>query len=344
MVPDSSRTSDLPSSRRPTSPSPSPSLSLEIASLSDPGLEREKNEDNLLVTAFGASSRALPGATRLTLNPSGWALLAVCDGMGGANAGEVASQMAVDLLEETMLREGAAEHPASLGPRLIRSLEEASRRIHHKATERASLAGMGTTATACVLAGTTLHIAQIADSRAYLLRRGRLTQLTRDQTLATLMLESGQLAPEEVHTFAFSHVILQAIGTTDRIEVDLRQITVAAGDLLLLCSDGLHGPVTDAQIQQTLEREPTPAAACEALIALAHEAGAPDNISCIVARIEGTTLQLPTTEVEIERPPTAPEPPPTTERPESRSPPEEDQVSSSKPPTMLARLRAFFNR
>ena len=343
MMPDSSRIPDLPSSRRPRAAAPTPSLCLEVASRTDAGLERDNNEDNLLVTALGASARALPRATRLVIEPPGFALLAVCDGMGGARAGEVASRLAVDLLEEAMLQKGPAASPAELGPRLTYSLEEASRRIHQQASQRSAQSGMGTTATACALAGDTLHIAQIADSRAYLLRRGRLTQLTRDQTLATLMLESGQLAPEEVHTFAFGHVILQAVGTAERVEVDLRQITVCAGDVLLLCSDGLHGPVSDAQIQQILEREPTPAAACDALITQALDAGGPDNISCIVARIEGSALAQPTGEVQIERPAPPPEDLiPQTERPVPVTP--EDPAPSSKPPSMLEKLRAFFNR
>ena len=139
---------------------------------------------------------------------------------------------------------------------------------------------MGTTATACALAGDALYLAQVGDSRAYLLRDGCLTQLTRDQTLARLMLERGQITPEELPNFPYGHVILQALGTAERVEVDLTRVRVARGDVLLVCSDGLHGLVPDDTLRAALAAEPSATAACEALVGLALEAGGHDNITC----------------------------------------------------------------
>jgi serine/threonine protein phosphatase PrpC len=246
-----------------STPCPRPSVYLDVAARTDVGLEREGNEDRFLVIEpSGSGSASQPG----------WAVLAICDGMGGGPGGEVASSTAVDVLREVMSAGGPPATRDALGRRLV---------------------GMGTTATACALAGDALYLAQVGDSRAYLLREGCLTQLTRDQTLARLMLERGQLTPEELPTFPLGHVILQAVGTTERVEVDLTRVRVARGDVLLVCSDGLHGSVPDDTLRAALAAEPSATAACETLVGLALQAGGPDNITCIVARVGGDALPAP---------------------------------------------------
>lgn len=220
-------------------------------------------------------------------------MLAICDGMGGGPGGEVASSTAVEVLREVMSAGQAPATHDALGRRLLHGVEEASRRVHAASCANRALQGMGTTATACALAGDALYLAQVGDSRAYLLRDGRLTQLTRDQTLATLMLERGQLTPEDLPSFPYGHVILQAVGTTERVEVDLTRVRVARGDVLLVCSDGLHGAVTDESLRAALAAEPSPTAACEALVSLALQAGGHDNITCIVAHVDGDALPAP---------------------------------------------------
>lgn len=246
---------------------------IEVAARSDRGCQRDGNEDSYLVVA-----------------PPGWATLAVCDGMGGAAGGEVASRTTVETIHEVMALGGAPATGDALGLRLLRSVEEAARRVYAAAQARPSLTGMGTTATACALHGDELFVAQVGDSRAYLLRDGRLTQLTRDQTLATVLVERGQLAPEDVASFPLGHVILQAVGTAERVEVDLCRVHVGQGDVLLVCSDGLHGVVEPEAMRDALTRAPTLDAACEALITLANEAGGPDNITAVVARVTGSAL------------------------------------------------------
>jgi protein phosphatase len=248
-----------------------PANRLDVAAVTDPGQERGQNQDSFLL---------------LAPDPA-WAVLAVCDGMGGAAGGDVASRTAVDVLREVVAAGGAPPTRDALGRRLLHGVEEASRRVFADAQANGALKGMGTTATVCALTGDSLYIAQVGDSRAYLFRGGRLTQLTRDQTLATLMMEQGQLAPEDVDTFPLAHVILQAVGTAERVEVDLTRVRVVAGDVLLVCSDGLHGPVRHEAMRAVLARATSASAACAELVALANEAGGPDNITCVVARLPG---------------------------------------------------------
>ena len=258
------------------------SLQLDVAARSDQGLARAGNEDSFLAVSRPAAK-----------GQPAWAVLAVCDGMGGAAAGEVASAMAVDVLREVMTAEGTPLSRNALGRRLLRAVEEAAARVHEASLATLARKGMGTTATACAIAGDALFIAQVGDSRAYLLREGRLTQLTRDQTLAMLMMERGQLTPEEAASFPLGHVILQAVGTAPRVEVDLTRVRLARGDVLLVCSDGLSGVVPHDAIRAVLAGEPTAAAMCDTLIALANEGGGPDNITAVVARVRGDALPPP---------------------------------------------------
>lgn len=255
-------------------------LHITVAVRSDPGKQRSgPNQDSYLVALVdgaGVHGEASGSAS------IAWAALAVCDGMGGAAGGEVASRTAVDVIREGM-RAGAGDDIARA---LVTSVQEASRRIHATQQHDRALAGMGTTTTACALAGATLFIAQVGDSRAYLLRDGELTLLTRDQTLARQLVELGQLTEEEAETFEYSNIILQAVGTQERVDVDLRSVEARAGDVLLVCSDGLHGVVRDGALREALLHAETPGDACDALIDLAYSKGAPDNVTCVVARID----------------------------------------------------------
>jgi protein phosphatase len=295
-------------------------LPIDAAALSDPGRAREGNEDSFLVIS----------------RPP---VLAVCDGMGGAAAGEVASGMTVDVIREAMTRGGEPATREALGRRLLGAVEEAARRVHAASLASRARRGMGTTATACAVAGDTLYVAQVGDSRAYLLREGVLTQLTRDQTLATLMVERGQLAPEDVPTFPLGHVILQAVGTAPCIEVDLKRVRLARGDVILVCSDGLSGVVPHDTLRDVLAREPTAAAACAALVALANEAGGPDNVTAVVAMLRGDLLPPP---AGPPAPEAAPIDPPAQDTPAPA--PVTSATADSVEKNVLARLAAVFRR
>ena len=267
-------------------------LHLDVAARTDVGRQRHKNEDSFLVARTGDRGCTRPCAAPLDVAAPEWVVLGVFDGMGGAPAGEIASRSAAEVIGEVLADGALLVSPSELGARLVASVEEAGRRIHTAALGQRDLFGMGTTATVCALSGDALFAAQVGDSRAYLLRGGRLTQLTRDQTLLEAMAMQGQITAEELASSAFQHIILQALGTSPRVDVDLVRVTVRRGDVLLVCSDGLFGLVEAEEIRRVLADTASPAAAAEALIALANEASGPDNITAIVARIGGAGLEV----------------------------------------------------
>lgn len=230
-----------------------------FGSRTDVGCVRDHNEDSLLV--------APP-------------LFAVADGMGGHAAGEVASEIAI-----TVLGEKAPHTPdaAALG----RAVEDANRAVILAANEKRGRAGMGTTMTAAVLQKDRLVIAQVGDSRAYLLHQGRLQQLTRDHSLMADMIEAGRLTPEEARTHPNRSVITRALGSDPRMVPDLYEITVETGDRLLLCSDGLSSMVEDSAIESTLARTRDPQRCASMLVNEAIAAGGYDNVTVVVVDVAG---------------------------------------------------------
>jgi hypothetical protein len=156
--------------------------------------------------------------------------------------------------------------------------------------------GMGTTATAAALVDEYLFLAQVGDSRAYVLRGDRLELVTRDQSLVNQLIEAGQLTEEEAENFEHSNIILQALGTADTVQVDLTVVKLRHGDTLMMCSDGLSGMVRQEELRQALLAHPEPIDVCKVLTDKANEAGGHDNITVIVAKFEG--LPVPTAEDE----------------------------------------------
>ena len=230
-----------------------------FGSRTDIGCLRDHNEDSLVVTP---------------------PLFAVADGMGGHAAGEVASEIAVRVLSEL-----APEHPD--GEALGRAIEEANRAVIQAAREGRGRQGMGTTMTAAMLEGERLIIAQVGDSRAYLLHQGKLQQLTRDHSLMADMIEAGQLTPEEARTHPQRSVITRALGSDAHLHPDIYEINVETGDRLLICSDGLSGMIFDDQIENTLRRVQDPQRCASQLVNEAIAAGGHDNVTVIVADVTG---------------------------------------------------------
>ena len=230
-----------------------------FGSRTDIGCLRDHNEDSLVVTP---------------------PLFAVADGMGGHAAGEVASEIAVRVLSEQ-----APEHPD--GAALGRAIEEANRAIIQAAHEGRGRQGMGTTMTAAMLEGERLVIAQVGDSRAYLLHQGKLQQLTRDHSLMADMIEAGQLTLEEARTHPQRSVITRALGSDTHLHPDIYEINVETGDRLLICSDGLSGMVFDDEIENTLRRVQDPQRCASQLVNEAIAAGGHDNVTVIVADVTG---------------------------------------------------------
>jgi protein phosphatase len=257
------------------------------------GQVRDHNEDNLVVANLGSGQiRPRDQVFEDEVGERGL-IFAVCDGMGGAAAGEVASQMAVDILVEAMRRGGSPKNRDALARRLVGAVEEAGRRIFDAAQKERSRRGMGTTATVAVLVDKVMFLAEVGDSRAYLLRRGQLKQLTKDQSLVNQLIEAGHLTEDEAEAFEHSNIILQALGTSETVQVDLTFVELRRGDRLMLCSDGLSGLVHADALRTTLEQIKDPAECCAKLIEFAETAGGHDNITVVVADFAGDGLAEP---------------------------------------------------
>ncbi|MFW5905020.1 MAG: PP2C family protein-serine/threonine phosphatase [bacterium] len=287
----------------------------------DPGKERDENQDSFLVMELAGEGGdegfllrphgGAPEAARrreFTLGPRG-ALLLVADGMGGAAGGALASRTAVEEIRRALKQEWGRERgrtPQRFGAHLVSALEEANRTLHELARDRADLRGMGTTATAAGLLEDFLYVAQVGDSRAYLIREGTATQITRDQSVVQHLVDAGAMTPDEAERSSQKNVILQALGTAEKVEVDLTYQQLRNHDLVLLCSDGLSGVLQPRELAESARRFPDPPALCEALVELANTRGSPDNVTVIVARVQGEGLADPRPEDRVGRTPFRP--------------------------------------
>jgi serine/threonine protein phosphatase PrpC len=268
----------------------SPEIKITVYGKTDVGLVREHNEDCFLIADATHDTRESAPADpiELQVGPKG-ALLLVCDGMGGAAAGEVASQMAVDSISSALASGEPLEREA-FARRLRRAIEDANDRIYAQSRDNQSERGMGTTCTAVALVDDVLVLGQIGDSRCYVLRGDRLAQVTKDQSLAWQLIEAGAMTAEEAKAFEHANIILQALGVQERVDVALSQVALRQGDVVLVSSDGLHGPVSDEEILQILREEKDVKRACDRLVARALEREGPDNITVVVARVDGEAL------------------------------------------------------
>ena len=237
-------------------------LTLRSTILSDPGLVRSNNED--------------AGIT-------GDRLLAVADGMGGLPAGEVASEIVIGILTEL---DPPAE-PEAAQAALRAAISTANARIRAAIGADPERDGMGTTVTAAILAGSELVLAQVGDSRCYLLREARLRQLTRDDTFVQELVDQGVLTPEEARRHPQRSLVTRAVQGHDAPPA-VAVLTLAAGDRLLLCSDGLSDYVDDTAIAATLTGYADRRHCAEQLVKLAHQAGAPDNVTVALADVVTT--------------------------------------------------------
>jgi protein phosphatase len=268
----------------------------------DVGRTREHNEDAFVVADLTTDNATLQPEVRTHVSGERGTLFMVADGMGGAAAGEIASAMAVDIvLEELRARWRAAPDtdPSTFASALRAATDAANTRIHQFAQAHPEHRGMGTTATIAGLLGDTLYLAQVGDSRAYLVRDGVTRQITKDQSLMQKLVEAGEITPEEAERSDRRNIILQALGPEARIRIDLTHQQVRRGDTLVLCSDGLSGMVRPEEIAEIVREERDLVAVCKRLIDLANANGGPDNITVVAARFEGDTLGVAGTSDEI---------------------------------------------
>ncbi len=255
------------------------SVDLRVGRLTDVGQVRHLNEDSLLTLERCRICESLS-------QPIG--LYVVADGMGGHSAGEVASGMAIEIMEKRMVSYVLTIDTVQEGLDYSSWLEEVFREINQMvfAHKVAAHSDMGTTLVAALVVGATAYIANVGDSRAYLIGEEGLTQITIDHSLVERLLSLGQLTPEEARYHPQRNVIYRSIGNKPEIEVDVFVQALNVGDRLLLCSDGLNGMVTDDEIERIVRASLHPQEACQQLVQAANANGGGDNITVIVVQVE----------------------------------------------------------
>lgn len=239
-------------------------LNLQAAGRTDVGQVRTSNED-----AFGYCVDA--------------GVFALCDGMGGAAAGEIASRIAVDTLIERLCAADSHENRKKV---LESAIAAANHRVHARAEKDASLHGMGTTLVALAIGGDRALIGNVGDSRCYLFRDSRLTRQTHDHSLVDEQVRLGQLTRDEAEHSPLRNVITRAIGTQVSVAADIAELDLHSGDLLLLCSDGLTKELSDDRIAGMMADAGDLDDLCGQLIAAAKTAGGHDNVTAVVVRAE----------------------------------------------------------
>ena len=265
-----------------------PSLSVQVALESDVGLLRQRNEDLVLAQDLTTGDLYHANDHELKVGPGG-ALLAVLDGMGGTRAGDRASQLAGEVLAREVLAQGALSREG-LGEALVAGLIRANSAVRKEGRREAHRRGMGTTLTAAALLDGVLLLAHVGDSRAYLLRGEHLVQITEDQSLGPSQDRAwgGQGGGDGM---AHSNVILQALGISDYLDPLVAGVPLVAGDMLLLCSDGISSQIPGEEIRRVMvEAEKDLAGAAAELTSMARKAGGQDNASVVLARFEGRAL------------------------------------------------------
>jgi len=260
-------------------------MKFDVFARTEIGCARERNEDAFLVLDLEhGSSGLVPPTEHRSMRPPG-TVVAVCDGMGGAAAGDIASKMAVHELETVMRRRSPLIDVGMVERTMLEAVTSANQRIAQFARQYPDKRGMGTTMTAAAVFGPDVIIVQVGDSRAYIKRAGLLQQLTVDQNVVGQMIASGQIRPEEARHVRQRNVLLEAIGVQERVGPDLIRVRVQPGDVLLLCTDGLTGPLEDQRILSLMMQHDDPIRCCRALTEAACAAGGPDNVTVAAIRI-----------------------------------------------------------
>jgi serine/threonine protein phosphatase PrpC len=256
---------------------------LRAAARTDVGRVRRRNEDAFIVADLtGDAHSIMPRWTgRLEIGARG-ALIAVSDGMGGAHAGDVASAMVIASLARAL----ASEPPRQTS---LAQITDAVQDAHHTVWSEGSSRGiqMGATLTAVYVRGVSAYVAEVGDSRAYLLRAGCITQLTKDQSYVQMLLDSGAVDPDQAQSLPFRNIILQAMGHQPNVVVALGRLELRHRDCLLLCSDGLSNELSDSDIQEVFCASPDIVSAADNLVDLANQRGGRDNATVVLAGVGG---------------------------------------------------------
>jgi serine/threonine protein phosphatase PrpC len=257
-------------------------ITLRVAAASDIGRVRARNEDAHVIAHLGAAATPpLGDVPDELLDPTAKpVLMAIADGMGGEMAGEMASALAIEALRRALPSDSPDWNNA-----LRAAVEYANKQVWTAGQDPARK-GMGSTLTVVCVHGVHAYLAEVGDSRAYLLRDGELRLLTHDQSYVQMLVDIGALKPSEAENSPMKNVLLSAIGQGDQVKVDMGHLELRAADTLLVCCDGLSNEVAAPDICRTLQRRLPPAETCATLIAMANAHGGRDNISVIVATVE----------------------------------------------------------
>lgn len=253
-----------------------PITRLTVGYLTDPGITRDFQEDNLGYFSPIEKRDDWPWA-RLK-----GSLFVVADGVGGREMGEIASALAVS----TILDEFYGDRLSDIQASLLRAVEAANRAIVAQGTEQGAPGRMRTTFACAVIRGEELLVVNAGDSRVYLVREGQAEQLSQDHTWVAQQVRAGQLSPEQARHHPRAHIVTQTLGNPQGVEPDSRWEELRVSDLIILCTDGLYGVVEPEEIAQVVSRSQDPQAACNLLVDRANENTGPDNISVIVIRVE----------------------------------------------------------
>jgi serine/threonine protein phosphatase PrpC len=247
-------------------------LRLDVAQLTDVGRKRPHNEDNM--------AYVMPKDPQVMTKKG--ALFIVADGMGGHAAGEVASEIAVDTISNVYYQQDDGEDaPASL----LRAIKRANTLIRQRAAENMSRSGMGTTCVSAILRGGTAYIANVGDSRAYLVRAGQVRQVSQDHSWVEEQVRAGLLSRDQARSHAQRNVVTRALGTQSEVEVDIFTEKIEDGDTFILCSDGLSGQVSDDELHTIVDKYQQPQESVYRLVERANENGGPDNITAIIIHV-----------------------------------------------------------
>jgi len=274
-----------------------PVINLALYAQTDVGMVRSGNEDSFLIldltTGKSWTANEDEHSDLLTYSQGYYgSLLAVSDGMGGALAGEVASRMAVETVRDQMLRLQAHGHYAKMPfhERLRLAIEDANVLINREGMSNPEHKGLGATFTAVATVNNQIYFAQVGDSRAYLIRQGKIARITKDQSLVQQLIDAGQITEEEAETHSYRNVILQALGAHINVNVEVNTLQLCQLDTLVLCSDGLSGKIQADEIARIVHAAADLKSACEEMIKLANERGGEDNITVVVAQFSGSGL------------------------------------------------------
>jgi serine/threonine protein phosphatase PrpC len=261
-------------------------VSVSVFARTDIGMQRTGNEDAFLVADLSKGNIGLGPEVSLHQVGERGSLMVVSDGMGGAVAGEIASEMAVTTIKETLM---SLPLDMEISERLSTAATTANARIWEHAQQNPELSGMGATLTAVLVQGTVAYIAQVGDSRAYLMRGEQIKQITKDQSLAQMLVDSGIIEASQMESVP-QNVIMQALGTQPGVTVVMTSVELFRDDCLAICSDGLSNKIKPEELRDIIRQAEDMSAACRRLIEIANERGGEDNITVIVARFDGEPL------------------------------------------------------